>query len=156
MKMSVALAGALFLASTSAFANDAGVDATIKAFADAFNKGDMKAAKALHAALPVIIDEVPPHLWTGVKAFDQWGADLSKSEAAEGKSGGQVTIGVPSREVISGNRAYAISPTTYTFQQKGRIMRETAEMTLTLEKDSGGAWKIASWTWTGPEAKPVR
>ena len=157
MRIFPALAGALFLASTSvASANDAGVDATIKAFADAFNKGDMKAAKALHVASPVIMDEVPSHLWTGPKAFDSWGADLGKSEAAEGKSGGQVTIGVPSREVISGDHAYAVSPTTYTFRQKGKTMREAAQMTLVLEKDAGGAWKIASWTWTGPEARPVR
>jgi len=157
MKNIVALAGYLLLLSVpAAFANDAAVDATIKAFADAFNKGDMKAAKALHVASPVIIDEVPPHLWTGPKAFDSWGRDLGKSEAADGKSGGQVTIGVPTREVISGNHAYVISPTTYTFQQKGQTMREAAQMTLALEKDAGGAWKIASWTWTGPEAKPVK
>ena len=156
MKFSFALAGALLLGSmTAAYANDAGIDVTIKAFADAFNKGDMKAAKALHVAAPVIIDEVPPHLWNGAGAFDQWGADLGKSEAAEGKSGGKVTIGVPTREVVSGDHAYAISPTTYTFQQKGKTMRERAQMTLALVKD-GGQWKIASWTWTGPEAKPVK
>jgi len=157
MKISIMLAGALFMtAAPAAYANDAAVDATIKAFGDAFNKGDMKAAKALHTASPVIIDEVPPHLWTGAKAFDQWGADLGKSEAAEGRSGGRVTIGTPTREVISGDHAYAIAPTTYTFQQKGQTMREAAQMTLALDKDAAGAWKIASWTWTGPEASPVK
>src|SRR5690348_7916104 len=142
MKIMIALGAFLFSAS-AALANDAGVDTTIKAFGDAFNKGDMKAAKALHVVSPVIIDEISPHLWTGPKAFDSWGADLDKSEAAEGKSGGQVTIGVPTREVISGDHAYAISPTTYTFKQKGKTMRETAQMTLALEKDAAGAWKIA-------------
>jgi ketosteroid isomerase-like protein len=157
MKTIVALAGSLFLLSASAAcAGDAGIESTLKAFGDAFNKGDMKAARALHVAAPVIIDEVPPHLWTGANAFDSWGADLGKSEAAEGRSGGQVTIGAPTREVISGDRAYVIVPTTYAFTQKGRMMRETAQMTLALEKDAGGAWKIASWTWTGPEAKPVK
>jgi ketosteroid isomerase-like protein len=156
MKKCIALSGALFLVSASAaYANDAGIDATIKAFATAFNKGDMKAAKALHVTAPVIIDEVSPHLWTGAGAFDQWGADLGKSEAAEGRSGGQVTIGAPTREVVSGDHAYAISPTTYIFQQKGKTMREKAQMTLALVKDASG-WKIASWTWTGPEAKPVK
>jgi ketosteroid isomerase-like protein len=157
MNKSAAIIGFLFLAGTPvAYAGDTGVEATIKQFATAFNKGDMKAAKALHVASPVIIDEVPPHLWTGTKAFDSWGADLGKSEAAEGKSDGQVTMGAPTREVISGDHAYVIVPTTYTFKQKGQTMRETAQMTLALDKDSGGAWKIASWTWTGPEAKPVK
>ncbi|MGZ5925887.1 MAG: YybH family protein [Rhizomicrobium sp.] len=156
MKICIALCGALFLVCISAAsANDAAVDATISQFATAFNKGDMKAAKALHVASPIIIDEVPPHLWSGANAFDSWGADLAKSEAAEGKSGGQVTIGAPTREVVSGDHAYVIAPTTYTFKQKGMTMRETAQMTFALDKQAAG-WKIASWTWTGPKAKPVR
>jgi ketosteroid isomerase-like protein len=156
MKIRVALSGALFLAGISAAsANDAAVDRAIGQFAAAFNKGDMKAAKALHTTAPVIVDEIPPHLWNGANAFDSWGADLAKSEAAEGKSGGQVTIGAPTREVVSGDHAYVVAPTTYTFKQKGMTMRETAQMTFALDKQAGG-WKIASWTWTGPEAKPVR
>jgi ketosteroid isomerase-like protein len=155
MKIRIALSGALFLACISAAsANDAAVDATIRQFAAAFNKGDMKAAKALHVASPMIIDEVPPHLWSGTNAFDSWGADLAKSEAAEGKSGGQATIGAPSREVISGDHAYVVAPSTFTFKQKGMTMRETAQFTFVLDRQGAG-WKIAAWTWTGPEAKPV-
>lgn len=156
MKNIIALGGSLFLlCASAAYAGDAGVEATVKSFADAFNKGDLKAAKALHTAVPLIVDEVPPHVWSGANAFDQWGADLAKSEAAEGKSGGQVTIGAPTREVVSGDHAYVISPTTYTFKQKGQTMRETAQMTLVMMREPTG-WKIASWTWTGPEAKPVK
>ena len=156
MKIRAALSGALFLACVSAAsANDAAVDATISQFATAFNKGDMKTAKALHAGSPTIIDEVPPHLWSGPNAFDSWSAALAKSEAAEGKSGGQVKIGTPTRETVSGDHAYVIAPSSYTFKQKGMTMRETAQFTFVLDKDAAG-WKIASWTWTGPEAKPVR
>jgi ketosteroid isomerase-like protein len=155
MNKSAALIGFLFLAcAPAAFANDAGVDATIKAFAAAFNKGDMKAAKALHTAAPLIVDEVAPHVWSGPNAFDGWGADLAKSDAAEGRSGGQATVGAPTREVVSGDHAYAIAPATYTFKQKGQTMRETAQFTFVMAKEASG-WKIASWTWTGPEAKPV-
>jgi ketosteroid isomerase-like protein len=156
MKICVALCGALFLASISAAsANDAVVDATISQFAAAFNKGDMKTAKALHVASPTIIDEVPPHLWSGPNAFDSWSAALAKSEAAEGKSGGQVAVGTPTREIVSGDHAYVIAPTTYTFKQKGVTMRETAQFTFVMAKEASG-WKVATWTWTGPEAKPVR
>ena len=155
MNKSVAFISFLFLAcAPAAYAADAGVEATIREFAAAFNKGDMKAAKALNTAAPVIADEVPPHLWSGPTAFDSWGADLAKSEAAEGKSGGQVTIGTPTREVISGDHAYVVAPSTYTFKQKGKTMREIAQMTFVMAKEASG-WKIAAWTWTGPEAKPV-
>lgn len=156
MRISVALSGALFLLSApAAYANDAALDATIKEFTAAFNKGDMKAVKALHTASPVIQDEVAPHLWSGANAFDDWGAALAKSEAAEGKTGGQVMIGKPTREVISGDHAYVIAPSSYTFQQKGMTMREKAQLTFVMAKEASG-WKIASWTWTGPEAKAVK
>jgi ketosteroid isomerase-like protein len=156
MKSLVVSSCALFLAAAPmAHAGDAGVEATIRQFADAFNKGDMKTAKALHIAAPVITDEVAPYIWSGAKAFDSWGADLGKAETAEGKSGGKVAIGAPTRENVSGDRAYVIAPSTYTFQQKGQTMRETAQITMTLEKQASG-WKIASWTWTGPEAKLVK
>lgn len=156
MKSLIVSTCALLLATVPmAHAGDAAVEATIRQFADAFNKGDMKAAKALHVAAPVIVDEVAPYSWSGPKAFDGWGADLGKAEAAEGKSGGKVTIGAPTRENIMGDHAYVIAPATYTFQQKGQTMRENSQITMVLTKDASG-WKIASWTWTGPDAKPVR
>lgn len=155
MKSLIVLTGALLMMTAPlAHAGDAGVEATIRQFADAFNKGDMKTAKALHVAQPVITDEVAPYIWSGANAFDNWGADLGKAEAAEGKSGGKVTIGAPTREIVSGDHAYVVAPSTYTFQQKGAAMRETAQVTFALNKEASG-WKIASWTWTGPEAKPL-
>ena len=138
-----------------AHAGDAALEATIRQFAIAFNKGDLKTAKALHITAPTIIDEVAPHYWSGPKAFDDWGADLAKSDATQGVTGGHVLIGVPTREVISGDHAYVVTPTTYTFKQKGTAMRETAQMTLVMDKEVS-SWKIASWTWTGPDATPVK
>lgn len=161
MNKSVALALVLFSVcvpaayAADASAGNAGVEALIRQFTAAFNKADMKTVKALHTAAPLIVDEVPPHLWSGTNAFDSWGADLVKSEAAEGKTGGQVTVGTPTREIVSGDHAYVVAPATYTFQQKGMKMRERAQLTFVLDKE-GAAWKIAAWTWTGPDAKPVR
>jgi ketosteroid isomerase-like protein len=156
MKPAIALAAvAILLSATAARAGDAAVEATIRKFGEAFNKGDVKAAKALHVAAPIIIDEVAPHSWTGAKAFDSWLADLAKSEAAEGKTGGQVAISAPTREVVSGNSAYVIVPATYTFKQKGAVLRETAQMTFVLSKQTSG-WRILSWTWTGAEGAPVK
>src|SRR3954471_6804197 len=131
MKILIALAA---LVGASAAHADTGVDTTIRQFGEAFNKGDVRAAKALHVAKPVIIDEIGPHLWTGPKAFDGWLADLAKSEAAEGKTEGQVALSAPTREVVSGNRAYVIVPSTYSFKQKGKSLRETAQMTFALTK----------------------
>ena len=152
MKFAIVLAG---LVCATAAQADTGVDATIHQFGDAFSKGDVKAVKALHIARPVIIDEVGPHLWVGPKAFDGWLADLGKSEATEGKTDSQLVLSAPSREVVSGDRAYVIVPSTYTFKQKGKTWRETAQMTFVLTKVAAD-WKIAAWTWTGPEGVLVK
>ena len=156
MKSLVAFAGvSVLLLAPAARAADAAVEGVIQQFGAAFNKGDVNAARALHVASPVIVDEVAPHLWSGPKAFDSWLGDLGKSEAAEGKTGGVVAVSAPTREVVSGDRAYVIAPATYSFKQKGAAMREAAQMTFVLSKDASG-WKIASWTWTGTEAEGVK
>ena len=152
MKILIALAA---LVCASAAQADTGVDTTIRQFSDAFNKGDVKAEKALYVAKPVIIDEVGPHLWTGPTAIDGWLADSAKSDAAEGKTDGRAALSAPTRELVSGDRAYVTVPSTYTFKQKGKTFRETAQMTFVLTKVSSN-WKIAAWTWTGPEGVPVK
>ena len=155
MKALLALTSAsVLLFGPAAYAGDAAVEAVIHQFSDAFNKGDVATARALHVAAPVIVDEPAPHLWTGPKAFDSWLAALGKEEAAQGKTEGTVAVAAPTREIVSGARAYVIAPSTYTFKQKGKTIRETAQMTFVLAKEASG-WKIAAWTWTGPEGVPV-
>jgi ketosteroid isomerase-like protein len=145
----------VLLLGSMAHAGDAGVERAIAAFGAAFNKGDIPAAKALMTPTVTITDEVAPYLWSGSGSLDAWLGDLATSEAAEGKTGAVVAIGAPSREVVSGDHAYVIAPSTYTFKQKGTLMRETAQMTFALAKGPGG-WKVAAFTWTGPDAEPLR
>jgi hypothetical protein len=158
--MKSAILGAMFLATLSmasaAAAADPQLAAPIRQFIDAFNKGDGKTAGATHLAAGVsIIDEVPPYLWEGPKAFETWAADLAKNDAAAGITEEKVTLGAVTREVASPDTAYVIVAATYTFRQKGVAMREPAYMTFALKKDSG-AWKIAGWTWTGPDPVPAK
>jgi hypothetical protein len=142
-------------ASAAAAAN-AELAAPIHQFIDAFNKGDGKTAGATHLAGGVsIIDEVPPYIWQGPKAFETWAADLTKNDAAAGITDEKVTLGAVTREVVSPQTAYVIVAATYSFKQKGVAMQEPAQMTFALKKDAG-AWKIAGWTWTGPDPTPVK
>jgi ketosteroid isomerase-like protein len=149
------IGASMLLLASAAFAGDAGVEGTIAAFGAAFDKGDIPAAKAVMEPSVMITDEVAPFAWNGPGSLDAWLGDLAKSEAAEGKTGAVVAIGAPTREVVSGDHAYVIVPSTYTFKQKGTFMRETAQMTFALAKDPGG-WKVAAFTWTGPDAVPLR
>ena len=143
-------------AASAAAAADAALSAPIRQFIDAFNKGDGKTAGATHLATGVsIIDEVPPYSWQGPKAFETWAGDLAKNDAAAGITEEHVALGAVTREVVSPETAYVIVGATYTFKQKGVPMREPAQMTFALTK-SAGAWKIAGWTWTGPDPVPAK
>ena len=127
--------------------------AAVRQFIDSFNKGDVKAAEATHAADVTIIDEVPPYHWQGPGAFKSWLADLTKHDAANGVTNGNMKLGSPVREEVSGDRAYVVMATEYTFGQKGVTMREPSQTTFVLKKDGNG-WRITGWTFAGPKPAP--
>lgn len=150
----LALTAALTMPIAASAASPA-VEAPIRTMIDAFNQADVARAKTTHVAAPMILDEpTAPFAWSGPTAFDDWLAALSKSEAASGKTGGKVAIGAATRETVVGDHAYVIVPSTYTFQQQGRTLRETGTMTFALVKQNAD-WKIQAWTWTSPEGVPV-
>jgi hypothetical protein len=157
--MKIAVLGLVCLAGVSpasvAAAANAQLEAPIHQFIDDFNKGDVKGAAAAHLPSVSIIDEVPPHHWTGSKAFMSWVTDLTKDDKAAGVSNEVVTLGAVSREVVSGDTAYVVIAATYSFKQKGVAMHEPAQMTYAMMKTAKG-WKIAGWTWTGPDPTPVK
>ena len=147
--------GCALLSAFAPAARAADAPTTITQFSAALHAGDSKAAKNFLTARTVILDDVAPYYWAGANAFDRWQADLAKASAARGMSEEDAALGAPTRVEISGDRAYAILPATHTFKMKGRVMREAAQLTFILAKDTAG-WKITSWTWTGPRAMPVR
>lgn len=141
--------------SGSAWAGDAAVMKPIRQMEKGFNAGDVAMAKAAHVAMPDIVDEFgAPFHWSGKGAFDRWLAGLMRAEKAKGKSDGVVALGEPVRESVDGATAYVVTPSTYTFQQHGKTMRETGTITFVLAKGKAG-WKISAWTWTSPEGVPV-
>ena len=149
------LGAALGLGAAPALAADPAVEAPIQQFIAAFNKGDTAGAAATMAPRASIIDEVAPFQWRGPDAFARWGAALAADSKAKGYSNESVTLGTPSRELVTGANAYVIVPATYSFTQKGVKMAEVSQLTFTLMKVDT-AWKITGWTWTGPEASVVK
>jgi hypothetical protein len=146
---------ALMVTSLSAQAPDPQLLAPIQKFMDSFNKGDIAGAMATHVAGPelAIIDEVPPFMWRGPKAFQAWSSALDSASKQAGITDQMVTISAPTRTETSGDSAYVIVPAVYAYKEKGVAMREAAQMTFVLKKGASG-WLIQGWTWTGP--KPQR
>jgi ketosteroid isomerase-like protein len=146
---------AFLVAPAGAQAPDPQLIAPIQKFIDSFNKGDIAGASATHAAGAdlTIIDEVPPFMWRGPKAFQAWSTALDSVSKQAGITDQMVTISAPTRTESNGDTAYVIVPAVYTYKEKGVAMREAAQMTFVLKKGAGG-WLIHGWTWTGP--KPQR
>jgi ketosteroid isomerase-like protein len=122
--------------------------ATVRQFVQGFNKGDRKATAAACAAETFIIDEFPPHAWHGAGACAKWMSDYEADARKNGMTGGTVTLGSPLHVDVTADRAYVVVPTSFTFKQKGKQVRETGS-TLTVVLQKGGAgWRIIAWTWT--------
>ena len=92
-----------------------------------------------------VIDDIPPFEWHGPGACARWQKD-NDAYLQQGISDETFTIGNPQQLIISGDRAYAVLPTTYAFTQKGKRVSETATSTLVLNKTAAG-WRITAWTW---------
>jgi len=153
-KSSVAFVAFLVLACSAVAAAD--VMAPIRQFIDGFNKGDTKSAFAAYARGDiVIVDEFAPHQWVGPHAAQDWAADYDKHAQATGVTDGNVEYKSSTRTEITGNLAYVIVPTLYTYKQNGKPTAEEGQIACVLKME-GGAWKISGWTWSGVKPHPAK
>ena len=142
-----ALAAALVLFAAPAFASDqTDILTVINKMNDAMNKNDGKAAAAAYTANAAIIDEFPPHFWSGSGAFDTWNNDFATFAKKQGDTDPWVTIQKPLHLSVSGDRGYAVLPAVFTFKEHGKKITERGLWTFAVEK-SGAEWKIAGWAW---------
>lgn len=123
--------------------------APVHQFIDGFNQGDNKAVNASFVTTGLtIIDDIPPHVWTGTNALQTWINALTAADRKEGKTDQSVTVGTPTREISNGARGYLVVPVVYHYKQRGKAEHEPAQMTFALQKVSA-KWLIAGWSWVG-------
>jgi ketosteroid isomerase-like protein len=151
VKKLILIAWVLFATAAVAEKRDPGD--VVRQFIDAFDKGDIKAAEATHAADVAIIDEVAPYQWQGHGAFKTWLDDLTKHDTANGVTDGNVKLVNTIREEVTGDHAYVVMASEYTFKQKGVPMKEPSQMTFALRNERDG-WRIVAWTFAGPKPTP--
>jgi ketosteroid isomerase-like protein len=141
----LALAGPLTARPARAVGENA-VMATIQGFVAAFNAGDSKAVLATCATPAVIIDDFPPHVWQGPTACADWVSAYANDAKKNGITDGLVKLGKPWHVVVTGDRAYAVIPATYTYKLRGKPVTESGSIiTLSLEKLA--SWQITGWAW---------
>lgn len=142
----LAVVSPAFAAPPAAAPSQDEVLAPFRAFVDAFNKGDMKAAAAPYGPDAVIVDEIPPFQWRG-KAFEGWSADLGAAWKAGGIANGHMALAAPTQFATVKDAAYAIVPAHLSFTEKGKPAGEDGFLTVRLKHVKRG-WLITAWTWT--------
>jgi ketosteroid isomerase-like protein len=137
------------LAGMPALASDkTDVVATVKAYNDAFTKGDTAAANALCASPAVVIDDFAPHVWQGATACGDWAAAFAAFAKAGGDTDAVVTIGKSHQLTVTGDRAYAVFSAKFAYKEHGKPVLQSGIWTFTLQKLDAG-WRITGWAWAG-------
>ncbi|WP_101950740.1 nuclear transport factor 2 family protein [Mycobacterium sp. 3519A] len=120
----------------------------VKRYIDGFNNGDAEAMAAAFDVPGSILDGMPPHVWQGPTAAQDWYRDVLIEGQSHDASDYFVTLGDPLHENITADSAYVAVPATMTFTAKGnRITQTGAFFTVALHQRSDG-WRIAAWAWT--------
>ncbi|HMN76365.1 MAG TPA: nuclear transport factor 2 family protein [Burkholderiaceae bacterium] len=145
-----AFAVALLTAGTAiaATADTTAVLAPIHQFIDGLNKGDVDSALAACAEQTSIIDDFAPHEWHGAGACGKWATDFQANATANAITDEVLAMaGKPLHVAVTGDRAYVVVPASYTYKLKGKPVKESALMTLALQKVAAG-WRITGWTYS--------
>lgn len=120
---------------------------TVHRYIDAFNKGDVKEMAAAFTVPGSILDGMPPHVWHGTTAAEDWYRDVLINTKREGASDFFVTVGQPRHIEITGDAAYMVVPATMRFKVHGKQINQSgAVFTMALQRLSDG-WRIAAWAW---------
>jgi ketosteroid isomerase-like protein len=131
-----------------AASQESDVMATVNLFINALNRNDAKAALSACATQASIIDEFPPHEWEGPNACEDWATAYAAENKKEGITGGAVALGKPWYVNVSGDRAYAVVPATYTYKENGKPAAEHDSIfTVALRRLAAG-WRITGWAWS--------
>ena len=146
-KLCLALVLSVLAFPTTSRAQHGDVLAAVNRFVDGYNKGDANILASSCAEQTSILDEFPPHEWHGVGACLTWMKDHDTDAKKNGITNGIVTLGKPSHVDVTGDRAYVVIPSNYTYKQKGVPMKEIGSaFAFALQKGTAG-WRIVGWSW---------
>ena len=121
--------------------------ATVCKYVDDFNKGDVKAMAGDFARPASILDGLPPHVWQGPTASEDWYRDVLAAGKREGASDYFVTVHEPRHVDVTDDSAYVVVPATMHFRVRGQQVTQTgAIFTVALRRLAEG-WRITAWAW---------
>ena len=121
----------------------------VRQFVDGFNDDDVDRQQAACTDETSIIDDFPPHEWTGPGATTRWYREMAGMATGYGMSHWSVTLDEPRQAIVSDSHAYVVVPIECRWRQDGAPVQRPGSMTMTLREGAEG-WRISAlaWTWT--------
>ncbi len=121
--------------------------AAVRQFVEGFNNDNVDLAQAACADETSIIDDFPPHEWTGRGAATRWYRDMTRMATESGMSAPSVTLDEPRHVTVSDRHAYVVVPIDVRWLQDGTPTETTGYMTVALRQGTEG-WRISACAWT--------
>ena len=121
--------------------------ATARQFLNGVNTGNLASSVRACASPAWIIDDFPPHEWQGPTACADWARAFQQVIKQAGISDNNITLGKPWHVDITGDRAYVVVPTRYTYKQHGKPMLEDGSIFTMVMRKLPEGWRISSWAW---------
>ena len=121
--------------------------AAVRAYVDAFNKGDATAMAAVCADPMQILDGMSPHVWQGPTAAEDWWRDVLTEGEHLGASGYHITLDQPRHVDLTGDYAYVVAPATMTFDLGGKQITQTGSLFTVALRRVGADWRLTAWAW---------
>ena len=139
---------AFMLTTNPAFASEkTDVVAAVHQYFDNLDKDRLEKSLAVCDSDVSILDEFPPHAWRGATACADWFKDWNAYNEKNGVTDPVAALGTPWSVDVNGDRAYFVSPATYTYKQGGKPIKELHSVfTVALRKSPSG-WRITAWAW---------
>jgi hypothetical protein len=121
----------------------------VRQFVDAFNLDDVDGMQAACLDTTSIIDDFPPHEWSGPFATTTWYRAMAGMATDAGMSGWSVTLGEPRHAIVSDGHAYVAVPVDVRWLEDAKVAERACVMTMSLREGTDG-WRISSlaWAWS--------
>ena len=118
----------------------------VRRFVEGFNNDDVDAAQAACADETSIIDDFPPHQWSGQGATTRWYRDMVGFAAEYGMSDWSVMLDEPRHLIVSERNAYVVVPVAARWLEGETPAERTGSLAVALRERAEG-WRISAIAW---------
>jgi hypothetical protein len=108
--------------------------------------GDPRSSATACASEAVVVDDLPPYLWTGHGACEKWSRAFQEFLQHNRITHPVAILTKPWKKLIEADRAYVVVPINFSYTSSGRKAEESGSvLTVVLHKGVQG-WQVVSWT----------